>query len=88
VEFGIRFLNSLGCEYGTDPYNTEQIVHRDNTMETDRPVPVFSGIKKLPYSDTWSTVDSGNEKTIIVAQRLPLPCTVQFVDIQFETGDE
>ena len=88
VEFGIRFLNSLGCEYGTDLYNTEQIVHRDNTMETDRPAPVFSGIKKLPYSDTWSTVDSGNEKTIIVAQRLPLPCTVQFVDIQFETGDE
>lgn len=88
VEFGIRFLNSLGCQYGTDLYNTEEVVHRDNTMSMDRPVPVFSGIRKLPYSDTWSSVDSGGEKCLVIAQRLPLPCTVQFVDIQFETGDE
>lgn len=87
-EFGIRFLNSLGCEYGTNLYKTEKIVHRDNTMVMDRPIPVFSGIRKLPYADNWSSVDSNNEKNVIIVQRLPLPCTVQFVDIQFETGDE
>jgi len=86
-ELGIRFLNSLGCEYGTNLYDTEQVVHRDNTMSMDRPIPVFSGIRKLPYSDAWSSQDSANEKMVVVTQRLPLPCTVQFVDIQFDTGE-
>lgn len=87
-DIGIRFLHSLGCEYGTSLYKTEQIVHRDNTMSMDRPVPVFSGIKKLHYSDQWSGKDTDNEKLVSVAQRLPLPCVVQFVDVTYESGED
>jgi len=88
VGMSIRFSNTLGAEYGTDLYKTEPVVHHDNNMPTDRPNPVFSGIKKLAYSDTWSGPDSDNEKMVIVTQKLPLPCTVQFIDIEFNTSDE
>jgi hypothetical protein len=88
VSMGIRFLNSLGCEYGTDLYNTEAVDHTDDvTLDSTLATPVFSGIKKMHYSDNWSAV-SGGEKCVIVAQRLPLPCVVQFVDVEYDAGDE
>lgn len=77
VALAIRFLNSLGCEYGTDLYHMTPL-----GVATY----VFSGIKKLLYSDSWSF--DAAEKHVVVAQRLPLPCVVQFVDIEYETGDE
>lgn len=84
----IRFLNTMGGEYGTERYATQEIVDRDNTMDTDRPVPPFSGVRKLQYSDNWSGNDSNNEKRVVIVQQLPLPCIVQFVDIEFDTSDE
>jgi hypothetical protein len=88
VSMAIRFLNSLGCEYGTNLYDTETVDHTDDvTLDTSLATPVFSGIKKLHYSDDWSSADGG-EKTVIVAQRLPLPCTVQFIDVEYDTSDE
>ena len=52
------------------------------------PAPIFSGILKLQYSDNWSTETERNEKTVFIAQRSPFPCVVQFIDLQYETGDE
>ncbi len=85
VEMFIRFLYTLGVDYGTDIYKLEKIDHRKGSDIMDRPAPVFSGIKKLPLSDSW---EAESEKHVIVAQRLPLPCIVQFIDVRYETADE
>jgi len=85
---GIRFLNSMGCRYGTDVYHTESVSLRDDTMDADRPIPVFSGVRTFPYSDSWSSVETSGEKAVVVIQQLPQPCIVQGIDIDYETGDE
>jgi hypothetical protein len=83
----IRFLNSLGAEYGTDPYELEAV--SDEPGAADRPAPVFSGIKRCPYPrDKWSGDDSGFEKHVFIQQNLPLPCVVQNIDIRYSTGDD
>ncbi len=85
----IRFLNSLGVEFGTNLYNMQKIEQRLSDAVMDRPAPVFSGIRKLAYEDNSSGTDDMNrEKNVVVCQRLPLPAVVQFVDIEYETSDE
>ena len=85
VEMFIRFLNTLGVDYGTDIYRMDQVHHRENTFVTSRPSPVFSGIRKLHHSDNW---EAEQEKKVVVSQRLPLPCVVQFIDMRYDTSDE
>lgn len=85
VEMFIRFLNTLGARYGTDLYKLQKINHRAARFVSDRPSPVFSGIRKLLNADTWGAEE---EKRVIVAQELPLPCVVQFIDMRFDIGDE
>lgn len=84
VEMFIRFLGTLGVRFGTSLYNLDKIYHRPNQTKTDRPSPIFSGIRKLPHEDSWS---AEKEKFVIISQRLPLPCVVQFIDMRFDTGD-
>lgn len=86
VEMFIRFLNTLGVDYGTDIYSLEQIEYRDVGNDAmDRPAPVFSGIKKLHNPDN-STAEEG--KFVFVSQRLPLPCVVQFIDVRYDVTEE
>ncbi len=88
-EINIRFLSSLGCEYGTDLYNMEKIDHRLSDAEFDRPAPVFSGLRRLKLEDTWSGLDDATrEKNVFVTQRLPLPAVVQFLDLAYSTADD
>jgi hypothetical protein len=82
----LRFLNSLGCEYGTDLYHTKKVVHNSNKYVSDRPTPVFSGQKIVHNSDDWRP-DSG-DKNVVVVQKLPLPCVLQFVGVYYDIGDE
>lgn len=77
-KLNIRFLNSLGCEYGTDLYHLEDVYD-----DTGR---VFSGIKELHNSDSWLTPT--REKTVYIVQQTPLPCVVQFIDMEFATGED
>ena len=85
VQAFVRFLWTLGVDFGTDIYDLETVEWRDLGNDAlDRPAPVFSGIKQIVNKDGWQS-DEG--KHLIVSQRLPLPCTVQFVDIHFETGE-
>ena len=86
VRMALRFLNSLGCEFGTSLYRTEKVVHNSNKFVSDRPTPVFSGVKIVHNSDNWKP-DSG-DKNVVIVQKLPLPCVVQFIDVHYETGDE
>lgn len=83
---GIRFLNSLGCEYGTSLYKTERVEFHSSADAAGRPSPVFSGIKVVHVSDTWLT--ENGDKNVVIVQKLPLPCVVQFIDVQYTTGDE
>lgn len=84
-EMFIRFLNTLGVNYGTTPYSTQAVEHRSNEFVTGRPSTVFSGVKKLQYEDTW---EAEGEKRVVISQHLPLPCVVQFIDLRYDTADE
>ena len=86
--FNIRFLNSLGGEYGTDLYHMQSITDGLLDLNDGAAAPVFSGILRLQYSDNWSTETERNEKTVFIAQRRPFPCVVQFIDLEYATGDE
>lgn len=80
----IRFLATLGVDFGTDLYDLEQIEWRTAQDAADRPAPVFSGQRRIPVRDT-TTREEG--KFIIVSQRLPLPCVVQSIDLVFENSE-
>lgn len=82
----IRFLASLGGEYGTDVYHMTPVVDLMDGQIAGRPAPVFSGIKELSYSDDWSG-DNSEEKRVVIMQNLPLPCVVQFIDVEYSTAD-
>ncbi len=85
----IRFMNSLGCEYGTDLYSMQKIDHRLSDANYDRPAPVFSGLRRVKLEDSWSGLDDATrEKNVFVTQRLPLPAVVQFLDLSYSVADD
>ena len=79
-EVGMRFSNSLGALFGTDLYNSERIPFANMPLLVGNPQLLFSGIKRIPYSDTWEL-----DKIAYVRQDKPLPCIVQQMIIY---GDE
>lgn len=81
-QLGFRFLNTLGAMFGTDIYDLEKIEFRSSDDLTDRPPPLFSGIKTEPMTDDWS-----EQKQFIVRQERPLPCIIQSVVAYMETND-
>jgi len=86
VALALRLLHTLGVKFGTDPYElTDASYPTEALLASNRPDPVFSGIRKLPYEDDWSTE---GEKFVVVKQEDPYPCVVQFIDIEYATGDE
>lgn len=89
-EIYLRLMNSLGVEYGTDPYHMDKVEDRLSDDSFDRVAPAFSGIRRCPYQDSTSGADSDAEmeKTVTVMQRLPLPAVVQFIDVRYTTADE
>lgn len=88
-EINIRFMNSLGCEYGTDLYALDKINHRLSDANADRPAPVFSGLRRVKLEDSWSGLeDATREKNVFVCQRMPLPAVVQFLDLSYNTADD
>jgi hypothetical protein len=87
----IRFLNSKGGKYGTDLYHLYDIDTEDPNaliLADGSAAPLFNGIRSLQHSDVWSTDTDRNEKTVFIQQTKPFPCVVQFIDIEYETGDE
>lgn len=80
----IRFLASLGVDFGTDIYDLEQLEHRTAQDAQDRPEPVFSGMRPIEIRDV-TTREEG--KYIIVSQRVPQPCVVQSIDLHFDTTE-
>lgn len=69
---GIKFADSLGARYGTNLYNTEQILFRSTNSFLNNPPALFTGEKLLSFSDSWKPA-----KHVIVVQNFSLPCTIQ-----------
>lgn len=71
-EFGFRFSNTAGALFGTDLYKAERVPFTKMPLGIGQPQPLFSGIKRTPYSDRWEL-----DKVMFVRQDVPLPCIVQ-----------
>ena len=79
----IRFLNTLGASFGEDVYNMQSILFRSTNSLMGRPPELFSGIREVKFPGSH-----GKDKKIIIKQRTPLPCTVQFIGVNMTTGAE
>lgn len=79
----VKFINTLGARVGTDVFNMVNVVFRSSADDTNRPPPLFSGSRLIPYPDKV-----GIEKHVIIEQRKPLPCTVQMIVPHIDTSDD
>jgi hypothetical protein len=82
-ELGLRFVNSAGVQYGTDLYHLSRLHMSRGNDVTDRPIPLFTGVERITYPDTW-----GIDKELFVVQDDPLPCTLAAMDVYMDTVDE
>ena len=78
-----EFLNTLGVKYGTSLYDLVKMPFRKAEHKTNRPSPLFSGSRKEDVRD-----NTESKKFCYVVQDVPLPCTLQALDIFMETIDD
>jgi hypothetical protein len=83
TEIGIRFKETLGAKFGTSLYSLDALPFRTTADYTNRPPTLFSGDKKVPYSDNWDI-----EKFLYIVQDKPLPCTVQLLVPYLTTSND
>lgn len=84
AKLNIRMMNTLGIEYGTDPYDMEQIDFRSAQDIVGRPPPLFSGDQvDLTLEDDWTE----REKRVYIMQRNSQPATIQLIMPHFEGND-
>lgn len=76
----VKFLDSLGAKYGTNPYKLKEMEWSQSGAEFDRPPPLFTGDKKLPPFDS-----AAKEKSIYIVQDRPYPCTVSMIATSIDT---
>lgn len=81
-QVGVRFFQTLGAEFGTNPYDLQRIDFRNTGDITSRPAPLFTGDKIVSLEDDWS-----EEKNIYFVQNNPLPCTIALISPYLTTND-
>lgn len=81
-DVGIRFLNTLGAKFGTDPYAPETVDFTNIPLQVGAPELLFTGVKRVHLSDMWDI-----DKTVFVMQDSPLPCIVQLLELYVETDN-
>lgn len=69
---GVKLVNTLGTQIGTDPYNAKQLLFRSSASLLNNPPELFSGTKDVSFSDKWN-----NDKFVYILQQFPLPCMVE-----------
>ena len=69
---GVKFIETLGARFGTNFYNTKQLLFRSTDSLMNNPPELFTGTKDISFSDSFA-----NEKDVLIIQELPLPCTVE-----------
>ena len=77
-----EFLNTLGVKYGTSLYDLKKVAFRKAEHKTNRPSPLSSESRKVDVRD-----NTESKKFCFVLQDVPLPCTIQAIDIFMETID-
>lgn len=83
IKTAIRFINSAGCEFGTNMYDLIPIEFRQGNTLTDLAVPLYNGVDESTYEDQYDT-----DKRLIVVQNNSLPCIVSALDVFTDTTDE
>lgn len=84
IKIAIRFLNSLGCKFGSSLYTLQNMEFGTQNDLYSRPDSLFSGVQEQAYSDS-SEFDS---KKVIVVQGIPAPCFIESIDAFLKTTDE
>lgn len=80
-QVGARFSETLYAEFGTDLYDPEVFVFSDIPINVGDPTPLFTGVRKIPYTDDWE-----EDKIVYIRQTKPVPCNVQML-LLFMEGD-
>lgn len=83
--FNLNFQNSCGTKVGTTLYNIIDLPFRNTRDKTGRPAPLFNGNYQTAYPDSYDLIT--NEKTVVIVQEEPLPCTLLAIDVTVETTD-
>lgn len=84
----INCVNTLGILYGTNLYKgMDRIIFRSTADSTGRPSPLFSGIKKQTFTDSYSGTNTNVEKNILIVQPYPLPATITGIDMTMTVAD-
>jgi hypothetical protein len=81
-EIGIRFVNSIGCKFGSNENDLETINFRPTTITMDDPIPLFTGDKVMKMPS-----DYDRKAQAIIQQDLPLPCIVTAITKRGMTYD-
>lgn len=71
-QLGIKLMDSLGGLIGTDIYRLQRIKYRSTADKTNRPPPLFTGVKVENIPDGWE-----EEKNLYFVQDKPLPFNLQ-----------
>ena len=77
----VRLLNTLGCRVGREPV-LDEVLFRSGADPMDEGPPLFTGDKVVEFPAGWD-----RETTVVVAQDLPLPCTVTAIVPRLTTND-
>lgn len=83
-KLAIRLKHSLGLNFGTTPYNTENLSFMSGSDLSNRPTPLFSGAK-IQYLDDSHMED---EKRIVIVKDTPTPLTILSIDMFMVTHDD
>lgn len=82
-QVGVRFFQSRGAKYGTDLYELEEISFTDMPLQVGIALPLFTGIKVIPYTDRWES-----EPRFYVVQESPSPCVIQTLVLYVEADND
>ena len=67
----IRYYRSIGCKFGPDLDNLDEIEFRDPEQAMDDPIELYTGDKKVDFHD-----DLDRRGEYYLVQDLPLPCHI------------
>lgn len=81
-QLGMKLMDSLGGKIGTDIYRLQRIKYRSTADKTDRPPPLFTGVKVENMPDDWD-----EEKNVYVVQDKPLPFNLLLAAPYLTTND-
>lgn len=82
MELGIRFHESLGCQYGPTEVKTDLALLRPSSAPMGSSPPLFTGDKVLRFPSGWD-----RKGQVVVLQTDPLPMNILALVLYSDTGD-